>query len=285
MELDPSEHADSMHRILTSIVTPRPIGWISTRNDDRDNLAPYSYFNAVSTYPPVVMFSGSRRDGDRKDSSRMAVESGEFVANLVTEDLVEEMDATSAPLAGASEFDFAGLERDESEVVDAPRVAEAAAHMECSVYDTVEIYDNLLVFGEVVHIAVDERLTTDGVIDMNRIDSVGRLGGPYYTGLRFLDVERSNFGPWSGPTPAGFTVDEETRTVTVDREEYEAIREALVRLDQGEQLEEVVAESRFDEETLANCFDRRSLYLEARADDERLEAALVEAGYDAQYSY
>lgn len=285
MELDPSEHANSMHRILTSIVTPRPIGWISTRTDDRDNLAPYSYFNAVSTSPPVVMFSGSKRDGDRKDSGRMAVESGEFVVNLVTEDLVEEMDATSVPLVDASEFDFVGLDRDESMTVDAPRVAEAAAHMECSVYDKMEIYDNLLVFGEVTHISVDDRLTTNGSIDMNCIDSVGRLGGPYYTGLRFLDVERSNFGAWIGPTPPGFTVDEETQMVSVNREEYEAIREALVRIYRGDSLVDIAAQMRFDEETLENCYKRRSLYLEACAKDERLEAALADAGYDARYSY
>ncbi len=285
MELRPDDHADSMHRILTTLVTPRPIGWISTRDDERDNLAPYSYFNAVSTYPPVVMFSGSSRDGEPKDSGRMAADSGAFVVNLVTEELVEAMDATSVPLESASEFDFVGIERAEATTVDAPRVADADAWLECTVYDTMEIYDNLVVFGEVRNIGVDERLTTDGVVDMHNVDSVGRLGGPYYTGLRMLDVERSNFGAWRGPTPTGFDVDAETGVPIVDVDAYEAVREALERLADGGSIEAVAADSPFDEETLTACNERRALYLEGRADDERLEAALAEAGYDATYSY
>lgn len=284
MELDPAEHADSMHRILTSLVTPRPIGWISTRAGDRDNLAPYSYFNVVSTHPPVLMFSAKARDGERKDTARMAMESGEFVANLVTEDLVEAMDATSAPLEDVSEFDRFDLNREEAQTVDAPRVAESAACMECSLYDEIEIYDHYVVFGDVRHIAIDERLTTDGVVDMNRIDSVGRLGGPYYTGLRFLDVNRSNFGAWTGSVPVGFSVDE-TQTLTVDRETFESIREALDRIEDGESPETVAEESPFGCTTLADCYERRDLYLEARADDERIEAALAKAGYEAEYSY
>lgn len=284
MELDPSAHADSMHRIITSLVAPRPIGWISTRDDERDNLAPYSYFNVVNTYPPVVMFSGNTRDGEPKDAGRMAVDTGEFVVNLVTEDLVEGMDATSVPLEDASEFDFVGLEREASVTVDAPRVAAAAAHLECTVYDTLEIYESLVVFGEVTHIAVDDRLTSDGVVDMTRIDSVGRLGGPYYTGLRFLDVERANFGPWTDTPPVGFTVDEGTRRLSVVPERFEAVREALRRLDSGTDPAVVHEESGFDEDTLADCYERRELYLDLRAEDERVEAALAEVGYDVQYS-
>ncbi|MEF8801677.1 MAG: flavin reductase family protein [Halolamina sp.] len=285
MELDPSAYEDSMHRIITTLVSPRPIGWISTRDDERDNLAPYSYFNVVSTSPPVVMFSGSTDDGEPKDAGRMAVETGEFVVNLVTEDLASQMDATSAPLDDVSEFDFVGLERAEAKTVDAPRVAAAAACLECTLYDTKEIHDNLVVFGAVEHISVDERLTTDGVVDMEKADSVGRLGGPYYTRIDVLDVERTNFGPWDGQSPPGFTVDDETGRLVVDPDRFREIRSALSRVVEDESVGDVVEATGLDAETLAESRDRRALYLDGSAADERIEAALAEAGFATSFSY
>lgn len=285
MELDPADHADAMHRIITSLVTPRPIGWISTRTADRDNLAPFSYFNVVSTYPPAVMFSASRRDGAPKDSTKMALETGEFVANLVTEDLVEQMDRTSAPLGAVSEFDFAGLEREAAVAVDAPRVAAAAACLECTVYDSLEVYDNVVTIGTVEHIAIDDRLATDGVIDMTNVDSVGRLGGPYYTRLDFLDVQRRNFGPWREPVPTGFAIDDDTGWLRVEPESFRAIRDAVRRLDDGDAVDDVAAEIAFDRDELATCYERRDLYLEGKAADERIEAALAEAGFDVEFTH
>lgn len=285
MELDPAAHESSMHRIITTLVSPRPIGWISTRDDERDNLAPYSYFNVVSTSPPVVMFSGSTDDGEPKDAGRMAVESEEFVVNLVTEDLAAEMDATSAPLGNVSEFDFVGLERGEAAVVDAPRVAAAAACLECTLYDTKQVHDNLVVFGSVEHISIDERLTTDGVVDMKKVDSVGRLGGPYYTGIDILDVERRDFGAWDGPTPPGFAVDEETGRLVVDPDRFREIRSALAQLDDGGSLEEVANTTGIDAGTLEESRERTERYLDGSATDERIEAALAEAGIATNFSY
>lgn len=284
MELDPAAYQESMHRIITTLVSPRPIGWISTRNDERDNLAPYSYFNVVSTFPPVVMFSGSTDGGDPKDAGRMAVETGAFVVNVVTEELAEQMDATSAPI-DASEFDFVGLERTEAQAVDAPRVAGAAACLECTLYDTMEVHDNLVVFGSVEHIYVDERLTTDGVVDMEKTDTVGRLGGPYYTSIDMLDVERMNFGPWDGPSPPGFGVDEETGRLVVDEERFRAIRTALERIADGESVEEAAESTGIGAGVLAESRDRRELYLDGSAGDERIEAALAEAGIETEFTY
>lgn len=285
MELEPAAYQDSMHRIITTLVSPRPIGWISTRTDRRDNLAPYSYFNVVSTSPPVVMFSGSTDDGEPKDAGRMAVETGEFVVNLVTEDLAEQMDATSAPLDDVSEFDFVGLDRADAEAVDAPRVAEAAACLECTLYDTKEIHDNLVVFGSVEHIYVDERLTTEGVVDMEKVDSVGRLGGPYYTSIEMLDVERRNFGAWEGPSPPGFAVDDETGRLVVEPETFRTIRTALRRIADGESVEEVAEATGVDADVLADSRDKRELYLDGSAADERIEAALAEAGIATNFTY
>lgn len=192
MDLRPEDYRDHLHRILTTLVAPRPIGWISTLNPDGgDNLAPYSYFNAVCTDPPVVMFSAGRNEGERKHTTRNAIESGEFVANLVTEELVEAMDTSSASIAsGESEFDFAGIERVDAKTVSAPRVAAAHACLECTVHDVFEIYDNTVVLGDVEHFYVDESLTTDGMVDTRKIDVVGRLGGSYYGSIELFDFER-----------------------------------------------------------------------------------------------
>ena len=125
------------HDPFKAIVAPRPIGWISTRAlDGRINLAPYSFFNAFSTFPPIVGFSSE----GMKDSASFAVESGEFVANLASFDLFHPMSETSAPLPrGESEFEHAGLTMAPCRLVKAPRVAEAHAALECKVVEVVRL--------------------------------------------------------------------------------------------------------------------------------------------------
>lgn len=193
MEIDPETSDPSeIYRLMTSVVVPRPIGWISTVSEDgTDNLAPYSYFNAVSSSPAVLMFSAGTHDGERKDTPTNAIESGEFVFNLVTEAVAKEMDETSASLpTGESEFEAAGIERAESTVVEPPRVAAAKASFECTLYDSMQVYDNTMVLGEVRYAHVDDDLLTDGKPDSLKIDAVGRLGGPYYTSLDVMDLQR-----------------------------------------------------------------------------------------------
>lgn len=194
MEYNPAEHNDrDMYRLLSSVIIPRPIGFISSRSrTEMDNLAPYSYFNAVSSSPPVIMFSAGDRDGDLKDTPRNVLEHEEFVFNLVTEDIGEQMDRTSADLdANHSEFDFADLQRAASEVVAVPRVAEASVALECTLYDSWQVYDNTAILGEVVYAHIDDELLTDGKVDVTKIDAVGRLAGPYYTGIDRLELERN----------------------------------------------------------------------------------------------
>lgn len=190
METDAATLGEGLYRTMTSLVVPRPIGWISTVDGrERDNLAPFSYFNAVSSRPPVVLFSAGERDGRPKDSTRFALESGEFVANLVTESVLERMDATSVAVEG-SEFEAAGIERAPSRTVTPPRVATAQACLECEVVESVRIGTNTVVFGEVKHLYVDDSLLTDGKVDTRKVDAVGRLGGPYYTGIDILEFTR-----------------------------------------------------------------------------------------------
>ena len=169
------------HDPFKAIVTPRPIGWISTRSrDGRVNLAPYSFFNAFSSSPPIVGFSSE----GAKDSAAFARDSGEFVVNLATLDLLHPMSQTSAPLPrGQSEFAHSGLTMAPCRLVGAPRVAESHAAMECKVSEIVtlrdrqgEPLDNYLVLGEVVAFHIDERFIRDGVFDTAAAQSLARCG-------------------------------------------------------------------------------------------------------------
>ena len=164
-----------------AIVAPRPIGWISTRSlDGRINLAPYSFFNAFCSAPPIVGFSSE----GAKDSAAFARDSGEFVVNLATMDLLGPMSETSAPLPrGQSEFVHAGLTMAPCRLVAAPRVAESHAALECRVAEIVtlknargEPLDNYLVLGEVVAFHIDERFVRDGVFDVAAVRSLARCG-------------------------------------------------------------------------------------------------------------
>lgn len=182
-------------RLIKSAVSPRPIAWVSTVDGNgNDNLAPYSSYNYVAYEPPVVMFSASRKaGGEWKDSARNAVDTGAFAVNVVTTELAEVMDHTSKNLPrGESEFDFADVERADCTEIDAPRVADAAVSFECTLYDTKQINEKLLVFGEIQRYHVADRVLTDGEIDMRKLETVGRLGGPYYTASDRMELERQH---------------------------------------------------------------------------------------------
>ncbi len=179
------------HDPFKAIVAPRPIGWISTRSlDGRINLAPYSFFNGFSSVPPVVGFSSE----GLKDSASFARESGEFVANLATFDLMKAMSATSAPLPrGDSEFEHAGLTMAPCRLVAAPRVAEAHAALECKVVEVVTLKDhrgqpleNYLVLGEVVAFHIDDALIRDGRFDTAGAQSLARCGYQDYAVVETL---------------------------------------------------------------------------------------------------
>ena len=170
------------HDPFKALVVPRPIGWISTRNAaGQVNLAPYSYFNAICDRPKLVFFSSSMQV---KDSATFAQESGEFVANLVSESLAQQMNTTSidAP-RGISEFGLAGLHEAPCRHVSAPRVAEAYAALECKVTQvivprTLQGADAaaLVVIGQVVGVHIDEAILTNGLVDVSKARPVSRLG-------------------------------------------------------------------------------------------------------------
>jgi flavin reductase (DIM6/NTAB) family NADH-FMN oxidoreductase RutF len=181
MFYEPARGHGLPHDPFKAIVAPRPIGWISTLDRlGRVNLAPYSFFNAVSSYPPMVMFSSE----GLKHSADNARATGEFVANLATEPLKHPMNQTSAPLpAGVSEMEVAGLTAAPSRLVRPPRVAESPAALECKVLQVIELQDlngrangNFVVFGQVVGVHIDERFLTDGLFDTARARPLARCG-------------------------------------------------------------------------------------------------------------
>lgn len=182
MEIDAREKP-SLYRVLAGAVVPRPIGWISTRGPDGDNLAPYSFFNVATPAPPTLAFSAGPDGDERKDSAANAEETGAFAHSVVTADLATAMNATSTS-ASVDEFDRAGVTKAECETVEAPYVAESPVVFECAVVDTVELGVSTLVLGEVQYVHIDESVTTNGKLDTGKLDALGRMAGAEYTRTR-----------------------------------------------------------------------------------------------------
>ncbi|MBB3286280.1 MULTISPECIES: flavin reductase family protein [Rhizobium] len=169
------------HDPFKAIVAPRPIGWIGSKGRDGSlNLSPYSFFNAVSDRPKLVMFSSA----GRKDSVRNVEETGVFTANLVSRHIVEKMNHSSIAVPyGINEFELAGLTATPGKLVDAPYVGEAFAVLECRMTQVLqpkgldgEVSENIMVIGQVVGIHIDEAIICDGRLDMALARPVARMG-------------------------------------------------------------------------------------------------------------
>lgn len=181
------------HDPLKAIVAPRPIGWISSLSlDGIANLAPYSFFNLVSEKPDIVAFSSV----GLKDSVSNIRETGEFVCNLATLALIEEVNLSSKPIArDESEFDLTGLEKAPSRLVKPPRVAASPCALECVWIETIEVKDrhgnssgHLLTFGEIVGVHIDERYIENGLVRTDRLQPLARGG---YFDYGWIDEVRS----------------------------------------------------------------------------------------------
>lgn len=184
MELDLlGTHADRAYAILAGLVMPRPIAWVTTLNENGSvNAAPFSFFNVFGDDPPLVIFApGDRADGTPKDSALNAKRTGEFVVNLVNEEMKEAMNGTAAALPhGASETDHLGLATLPSSVIAPPRIAAAPASLECKVHSIQEIGSNRLILGIVHRVHVqDEIFDAENlrIIQRNHLP-VGRMGSP-----------------------------------------------------------------------------------------------------------
>lgn len=185
-DLDLAETNDG-YKLLTGLVVPRPIGWIGTRRPDgTNNLAPFSFFNVVSSNPPVVLFSAGVHSHRPKDSATLAEESGVFTVNIVSEDVVEAMSVTSGSFSAEDdEFDIAGLTAVRGIKVDAPLVAESPANLECRVRQVIALGETgKLILGDVVAIHVSEDVLDGTRIDNDALRAVGRMAGTTYIDTR-----------------------------------------------------------------------------------------------------
>jgi flavin reductase (DIM6/NTAB) family NADH-FMN oxidoreductase RutF len=177
------------HDPFKAIVAPRPIGWITSMSATGEiNLAPYSYFNGVSSRPPMVMFASE----ERKDSLTFIEETGEFVCNFPTFELREEVNRTSAPFPrGVNEMEKAGLKPAPSRLVRPPRVAASPCALECKWVQTVSLKDyegrptdRHVVIGQVIGVHIDERFIRDGLLDTGAMRPIMRAGyHDYYSAI------------------------------------------------------------------------------------------------------
>jgi flavin reductase (DIM6/NTAB) family NADH-FMN oxidoreductase RutF len=169
------------HDPFKAIVSPRPIGWITSMSAKGEiNLAPYSFFNGINSRPAMVMFGSE----GRKDSVSFIAETGEFVCNLATFDLRDAMNATSAPLArGVNEMERAGLEPAPCRFVKPPRVKASPCALECKLLQIVRVddldgrsVDCHVVIGQVVGVYIDDRFLKDGLLDTAAMKPIARCG-------------------------------------------------------------------------------------------------------------
>lgn len=170
-----------------ALVAPRPIGWIGTVSvDGRRNLAPYSFFNAVSDRPPMVMFSSH----GHKDSVANIEATGEFTCSLATWDLRTQMNMSSAAVArGIDEFELSGLTPAPSVRVGAPRVAESPAAFECELWRILDLpgpdeHNYTIVIGHVVGVYIDDAFIKDGMVNTGAMQPIARMGYMEYSVVR-----------------------------------------------------------------------------------------------------
>ncbi len=171
------------HNPFNAVVTPRPIGWISTRGaDGSENLAPYSFFNAVAYEPPQVMFASTSAKPDRdgtKDSVANIRDTGVFCVNIVEYEMRDAMNVTSGPWErDIDEFDKAGITRAACKTIAASRVANAPASLECKLTQIVQLPGeaNFVTFGEVTGVHLRDDCVVDGLFDILKYQPLTRLG-------------------------------------------------------------------------------------------------------------
>jgi flavin reductase (DIM6/NTAB) family NADH-FMN oxidoreductase RutF len=201
MQIDPikNSHSDN-YKLMTNLVVPRPIAWVSTVSPSGvSNLAPFSFFNAVGSDPPYVVISvGNTGDGAPKDTGRNILTSGEFVVNMVNEELFDAMNISAADFPPEmSEFEAAKLASAPSLRVKAPRVADAQVSLECKLFKAEPLGHYTLFIGEVVMFHVADHLVGPRM-HINNFAPLGRLGSPsvYCRTTDRMDIARISYAQW-----------------------------------------------------------------------------------------
>lgn len=194
---DPVEVGPAFYRLLTAVVVPRPIAWVSSVSATGvDNLAPHSFFTVACVTPPIVQFTSV----GRKDSLRNIEETKEFVVNFSPEPLFEQINATATNFpSDISEFDAVGVDREPSLMVKPPRVADSPVALECVLHSTLCLGDSTIVLGRVVVAAIASDVIEDGHPRIERLQPLSRLGRDEW-GQRpaVREISRIPFHEWPG---------------------------------------------------------------------------------------
>jgi len=207
MIIDPKNQTrQENYKLMIGSIVPRPIAFVSTKSKDGIlNLAPFSFFSAISSAPPTICFSpGRKADGSKKDTLVNIEATGEFVINVVTEEMAEAMNETATEIpSDMSEFEYAGFTPVASESVRPPRVQESPINLECKLLQIVNVGIDgpggaSLVIGEIVRFHIADFLYENGRIDTGLLNPIGRLAGNQYTTLgRRFGLDRKPWPPKS----------------------------------------------------------------------------------------
>ncbi len=201
MQIDPSlQTAADNYKLLTNLVVPRPIAWVSTHSPSGVvNLAPYSFFNAIGSEPLYVMVSvGQNPQGGAKDTARNIESSGEFVVNMVTEELFDAMNISAADFPpDHSELDAAQLQTAPCVHIRTPRIAQARVSLECKLFSAQQLGKNTLFIGEVIMFHVADELIGPR-LHIQNFSPLGRLGSPsvYCRTTDRFDIARISYVQW-----------------------------------------------------------------------------------------
>ena len=197
-DFDPDELGPgAFYQMLTAVIVPRPIAWVSSRSADGvDNLAPHSFYSVSSTAPPIIQFTSV----GRKDSLTNIEATGEFVVCFTPASLTAEVNATGTDFPpGVSEFDAVGLAREPSLRVKPPRVAASPAAFECTLHTIVSFGSSSVVMGRVVHLVVSDAVLRDGKPAIDLLAPTSRLGANQWGELGEIpDITRIPYQEWPG---------------------------------------------------------------------------------------
>jgi flavin reductase (DIM6/NTAB) family NADH-FMN oxidoreductase RutF len=198
------------YKLLTGVVVPRPIALVTTLDGAGGvNAAPFSFFNAIGADPPLVVLGiGNRSRDEPKDTARYIRQSGEFVVNIVTDEIAERMNVTACDFpAGVDELAMAGLTAAASHAVKPPRVGESPVNLECREVSTTEIGRNRIILGEVVCIHVRDDLVDPEkfYVHAERLHAVGRMHAPgwYARTHDLFEMERPSYEAWKAKNAKG----------------------------------------------------------------------------------
>jgi flavin reductase (DIM6/NTAB) family NADH-FMN oxidoreductase RutF len=201
VQFDPALQSNANnYKLLTNLVVPRPIAWVSSQSQSGTvYLAPFSFFNAVGSDPLYLIVSVGKRDnGELKDTARNIQSSGEFVVNMVTEDLFDAMNISAADFPpDQSELEAAQLHTAPSVHIKTPRIAQAQVSLECTLFSTQALGDNTLFIGEIVMFYVADHLIGPR-LHVNNFSPLGRLGSPsvYCRTTDRFDLARVTYAQW-----------------------------------------------------------------------------------------